>query len=262
VSSYGFDPALCGLGGVAYNGGDQLADGLRVPTAPTSQLAQQYLFQLATMKLTAGQCVSLTGIGQLLTIGLDTNTGTPPIYPLKQNVTTPDWRFADVLPVTWALRVVRQPPLIPFASSNVLSTDSFAWRWSDTPSLVYETATFPAGNLNWNGTPDNYTALTGYTSPYNGQIIGEPIGDFGNWNTIAFPWNARVTPEFEPVKIEGPGAIVFYAQVPQTNPATRAKITVPGAFPVPPTGIPEEGFLADWPAAAYWSIAGSFEVML
>ena len=267
VSSYGFDPALCGIGGIAYNGGDQINDGLRVPAASTAAgggnpLVQQYLFQLATMKLTQNQCVSLTGIGQLLVIGEDTNTGTPPIYPLIQNVTTPTWKFSDVLPVTWALRVVRQPPQIPWAPQNPLSCDSFAWRWSDTPALVYETATFPAGNLNWAGTPDNYTALTGYTAPYNGTIPGEPIGDFGSWNSLVFPWNTRASPDFEPVKVEGPGAIVLYAQVPQTNPATRAKITVPGAFPVAPTGIPEEGFLADWTSALIWAIGGSFEVML
>ena len=269
VASYGFDPSLCGIGGPANLGVDQNIEGIRVPPAPTAvanpnsgtNLVTQYLFNLASLKLAPRQRAKLTNISQLLTIGCDTNLGTPPIYPLVQNVTTPTWRFSDVLPITWAVRMVRQWPLVPPAPQSVLSTDSFAWRWSDAPALLFETAIFPTGNVNWNGTPDNYTALTGYTAPYAGTIPGEPVGYLGNITALDFPWNAPPA-NFEPIELEGPGALCFFALVPQTGPSTRAKITAPAAPPMTVTGAPEEAFVADWPAAIYWSVGGALEVVL
>jgi hypothetical protein len=260
--SWGFDPALCGIG--ATPSGEPNAAGLRVPTLATTSHLTRYLFQLCTLKLPPGQVVNLVGLSQTLQLGTDTNDGTPPVYPVTKLVGragagNPNWSFPDGN-VSWHVRLIRQPPLISPAQMNVLSCDSFAWTWSDTPALVFDTATFNAQNLDGNGRPDNYVDLTGYTPPYGGKIPGEPVAEtLGTFTDLRFPPDDPSKQSIEPVVVEGPGALVFLASVWQTNPDTRAVLTVPQMFPIDPE-MPEEGFIAAWPASVYWRIGGGMVI--
>jgi hypothetical protein len=271
VASSGFDPVLCGVEGSAFGSMPSAGltnVGLRVPPAPAQTAnpdlglpgVQDYLFQAATLKLPPGLCAKIVGIGQLLTIGL-LNTAVAPVYPLVLPVRTPTWRFADGM-VTWALTMVRQWPAIPPGLQNVLTTDSFVQTWSDSPALVYKTATFPAANLDWRGHPDNYLALTGYIPPYGGAIPGEPLGNLGEWQSVDYPWDGPYAQAkaFNPIEVEGPGAIVLWIRVRQTNATLRTKITLPGGPLVLPPTMPEEAFLAAFPTAQYWSVGGWLEV--
>lgn len=254
VASYGFDPDLCCLGSDAD--GSLNAVGLRVPLLATTTRNTRYLFQLATVRLT-GHPVWLVGMAEMLTLYEDTAAGTPPVAPVEKWVGrggagNPAYRFTDSS-VSFHLRFVRRTPRV---QQNVLNTESFTWRWSGSaPALVYETATFAAANLDANGHPDNYTALTGYTPPWGGTPPGVDVGGFGTFNSIEHPWDNPALQAIEPIEVCGPGALILYASVWQTNPSSRAAVTIPAGFPVDPE-LPEVGFVADFTSAIYGRVGG------
>lgn len=253
VASYGFDPDLCCLG--SDPSGSIISAGLRVPTLATTSRATRYLFQLATVKL--GKCpVWLVGIGQMLTLYTNTALGSGvPVAPVERFVRSdPSYHFTDAT-VSWHLRYLRSVPSY-LRKHNVLETESFAWRWSgSSPALVFEDATFNAANLDGRGHPDNYVPLTGYTPPYGGQPPGVDVAGLGTFNSIEFPWDNPNAQAIEPVKLEGPGALVLYASVWQTNPGTRAVVQAPAAYPAP-IDLGEAGFVLDFPGAVYGRIGG------
>lgn len=265
ISSRGFDPLLNGIGLPGTPSADMLASGLRVPYAPTGGVAptlvQQFLFQLCSIGI--GDGLWLTNLGQLSVLGSEQPVigDTPnPIFPNVIEQTSAAFRFADCHPIRWGVRRVPKPRT-QWAAQNVLSADSFCWRWSDNPALLFETAIFPPTNLNLNGTPDNYLALTSYTSPGGGVFPGEPVGgDLGCFDSLDFPWSSPGSKAFEPVWVRPGGQLVFYALVDQTNPATRAKIQIPAGFPVPTTGMPENAFIADFTSTIQFAVGGMMEV--
>ena len=269
IESYGFDPTLCGMGGDAS--GSLLRAGLRVPPLPTTARGLRYYFRLASMQVGYGQRAWIVGLGQSVQIGIDTNAGAPPVFPMVKPVGrlgagNKDWSFSDGN-IVFGLRFIREKPLIPWGVQNILSCDSFSWRWSDGPALLFETATFGAGNLDFFGHPDNYLSLTGYSPPNGGAFQGEPLGGYlGKFTGIDFPMDVPSKQAIEPIEVEGPGVIVFDASVWQTNPATRATLTVPTSWPIDPE-IPEDGFVVDFSTTGdtptgpnYWSIAGKLVV--
>jgi hypothetical protein len=270
VSSYGFDPILCGIAGPAYPVASLIQAGLRVPPMPTGiandeegNLVQQYWFQAATLKLSPGRCVRITRIGQLVVLGNIQGSGDenvfPPFYANVLNQVTPTWKFPDVLPIQWGLRFVRQPPTIPLALQNPLSTDSFCYQWSDGPACIFNDAVFLNTDLNWNGTPSNYLSLIGYTAPFQGGFPGEPIGEFGHFQSLDFPWNDPSKQSIDPITVSGPGAIVAYIIVTQTNPSTRQAITTPETVLFQPNPWPEEAWVKAFPLSNYYSVGMSFE---
>jgi len=160
------------------------------------------------------------------------------------------------------VRRVRKPNPLP-SGQNVLSTNSFAWRWTDNSGLIFETAAFNAANLDYKGTPDNYLQLTSYTAPGGGGVFpGEPVGgDLGCFDSVDFPWGrAAGKTSFDPVWVKPGGFLVFYALVDQTNTATRAVIQVPAMFPLPTTGMPENAFIGDFTDAQQYAVGGWMEV--
>ena len=269
VSSRGFDPLLQGLGYPGDPSADMLAAGLRVPYAPTGStggetphVVQRYLFQLCSIGI--GDGLWLTSLGQLSILGSEQKTGTDPatapVFPNVIEQTSSAFRFADCHPIRWGVRRVRKPRTL-WSGRNVLSTNSFAWRWSDSPALVFETAAFPAGDLDWKGTPDNYLTLTDYTAPGGGGVFpGEAVGDFGCFDSLEFPWNNPDRKAMDPVWVRPGGRLVFYALVDQSNPSTRAVQQVPAMFPLPPTGMPENAFITDWTSTIQFAVGGWMQV--
>ncbi|MDE2022193.1 MAG: hypothetical protein KGI71_04785 [Patescibacteria group bacterium] len=265
ISSRGFDPLLGGIGLPGSPGADMLATGLRVPYAVTgggglAPVVERYLFQLATIGI--GEGLWLTGLGQLSVLGSEQGVGIdpvlPPIFPNVIEQTSSAFRFADCHPIRWGVRRVRKPRA---RAVNVLTTDSFSFRWTDNPGLVYETAAFPAAHLDWKGTPDNYLALNGYTAPYGGVFPGEPVGgDLGCFDSLDYPWSNPGRKAFEPVWVKPGGQLVFYALVEQTDSTKRGKLVVPAQFPLPTTGMPENAFVCDWPRTIQFAVGGWMEV--
>ena len=280
VSSRGFEPLLGGLGLLGDPSADMLAAGLRVPYAPTSgavgraPLVQRYLFQLCSIGI--GEGLWLTSLGQLSVLGYGQLTSgggggllmpgkfgivpdTAPIFPNVIEQTSAAFRFADCHAIRWGVRRVRKPRWNPI---DPLSTNSFVHGWTDNPALKFETATFAPGNLDWKGTPDDYLTLTSYTAPGGGGVFpGEPVGgDLGCFDSLDFPWSNPDRKALEPVWVRPGGQLVFYAMVDQTAPESRVKLQVPASFPLPPTGMPENAFICDWPLAQQFAVGGSMTV--
>lgn len=271
ISSRGFDPLLGGVS-VGDLSADMLAAALRVPYAPYAAPGgrfippagpvQRYLFQLCSIGIGPG--LWLTGLGQLSILGSEQRTvgglgTTPPIFPNVIEQTSSAFRFADCHPIRWGVRRVRKPRWNPI---DPMSTNSFVHGWTDNPALLFETAAFPAANLNLNGTPDNYLALTAYTAPGGGGIFpGEPVGgDLGCFDSLDYPWSDPDRKAFEPVWVRPGGQLVFYALVEQTSTDNRASIHVPSSFPLPTTGMPENAFIGDWPLTIQFAVGGWMQV--
>lgn len=275
--SRGWDPVLTGIA-IGAGGLDFLQSGLRVPYAPTlasgeerNQIVSPYLFNLCTVGIAGGLWV--TGIGLLSVLGEEQGNGAtaslPPIFPNVLQQQTANWHFPDCAPIHWGLRQVRKPTY-PWAGRNVLNTNSFAWRYSDNPALLYETSTFPPANLDRNGHPDNYLALITYTPPAAPYVFpGRPVGgDLGCFDSLDHPWQFNQRKSFEPIWVDGSGYLSLMAWVSQSDPVHRATQTVPNSFAIPPTGIPENAFLADWGSdsssnthgVVQYSVAGWIEV--
>ncbi|MHB8563332.1 MAG: hypothetical protein ACYDDA_05170 [Acidiferrobacteraceae bacterium] len=264
VATYGFDPDLCGIG--SDPNGSLTQAGLRVPKAPSGPagggagvIGARYLFQCCTVRLPPNRPLWLVGMAELLTMYEDTADGTPPIQPVEKLIGRsgsgdPRYHFVDAT-VSFHLRHVRSVPYPLWANQNVLTSQSFVWRWSDSPALVFETATFAAGDLNYNGTPDNYLTLTGYTPPWNGQPPGVDVGGFGTFNSIEHPWDNPAAQAIEPIEMSGPGALVLYASVWQTNPGARGAVTWPAMMPADPQ-LPEVAFASAFTSAIYGRVGG------
>lgn len=278
ISSRGWDPTLGGLN-VGVGSSDLLQGGLRVPYAPTGlvrgelipiSLVQPYLFNLCSIGV--GRGLWVTDIGCLSVIGCEQGFGgTPlatPIFPNVIQQQTSNFRFSDCKNIRWGLRQLRKP-VYPWAGrnsvtpifANALATDSFAWRTSDNPALLFETATFNAANLDRNSNPDNYLTLTNYTAPANPYTFpGRPVGgDLGCFDSLDFPYQDPGCKAFEPFWVSGSGQLALMAWVCQTNPGTRSTMIVPSAFPLATTGMPENAFLADWGTDATSNTGGAVQ---
>lgn len=277
AASRGFDPVMTGIG-IGTASSDLLQAGLRVPYAPTAAngelrdlVVSPYLFQLCTVGIGGGLWV--TGMGLLSVIGDEQGHGgtprTPPIFPNVIQQQSASFRFSDCKPIRWGLRRLRKPT-IPWSGRNPLNTSSFAWRYSDNPALLYEDAAFTAANTDRNGTPDNYLMLQTYMPPAAPYVFpGSPVGgNLGCFDSLDFPWQIAQRKSFEPIWVDGAGYLSLMAWVEQTNPASRSTLRVPDTVSLPPTGMPENAFLADWGTdtssntggAIQYSVGGWLEV--
>jgi hypothetical protein len=254
LGSVGFDEFLQLVGSDPFGGLSSV--GLRVPDLPTSTVDAEhlrYLFLLSSVTISEGHTMRLRGIRQLVTIGVDLANG--PVgshYAEEFLVTSPFWRFSDGN-ISW--HIMRMglgevpdspiPPAFPAARS-------LAFRMSDAPALLAETATLATAGV--------YTTLTAYAPPNLGQPYGSALapstGTFYDQNTI---WRASEAWHSRDVIVQGPCQLGFFASMRQTNPVTRAK-PFPAINPatVLATGLsPEESFLVNFPQAKYWRIGGS-----
>jgi len=239
VSSTGFDTSLQGVG--ADPDGSGYATGIRVPTLPSPPgLKNRYLFMLARMRLGAFRKARLVGIRQLVTIGTNvSNGGDPPRqYPLELGVNSPFWKFTDGN-ISWHLR--RVPPIARIVPNN-FNGEGLSYLDSQTPSLVYSTAPADVG---------------GYVPP--SKVYGVPlIAQLGTFYDLRFGWRDDHAVFSLDTEIQGPCDIALYASVRQTNPDTRATLVLPDGLTPATAGISKEDeFVANFPNAQYWRVAGS-----
>lgn len=238
-----------------------------MPPLPSDQTSGggRYLFQLATVTLAYRQKVNLVGMSQTLQIGYDTTSvdgePNPPVYPVtkivgRSGAGNPLWTFPDAN-VSWHVRMVRQVPQVLRTSFSVLTTDSFAYQWSYSPALIFQSATFDEADTGGDGTPGDYTTLTDYSPP---RVPGEPVSFLGTFTDLRFQSDDYSSSTIlDPITLEGPGCVCLFASVWQTDPASRATLVVPTMFPIDPE-MPEEGFVAAWPNANYWRVGGSLVI--
>lgn len=256
VSAAGIDEYVQGFGLDA----DQslVATGLRVPAFVTKP-ANRYVFQLATLRVHQAHPVRIRGIKvginlgavQVSTIG---DTGVEQSRVVEFPVTTPGWHPPDG---GWAFYLMDVPPMqrVPYAPTN---GSNFIFRFADTgAALVYETATFPAGDIDPSGRPDFYTTLTAYTPPYGGRPLGRPI--IPPFRDTRYPFDDPCSNNALHLDARSNRTIVLYAVIQQTNPSTRVPLALPDSpSPLQTNGLPpEEAFLLNFPTANIWRVFGA-----
>lgn len=238
ITTVGFDENLQLVGSDPYK--SAWSTGLVIPT--TALKGKRYLFNLASARFAAGQKGRLVGIRQMLTMASVVSSGgeVPCNYLLEKEIKSPFWRFVDGN-VSWHLRFVAPLPTSP---NHISNTASLQFRYSQTPALLFE---------------DIITA--GYVPPYGGQPIGNIlVNDLATFHDLRFPWrDSQVWGELD-VEFEGPGDVVLFASVLQTDPAKRCPLILTGVAGngTLAASVPEEdAFVVNFPAAVYHRIAGS-----
>ena len=212
--------------------GDVGGTGVAVPSGPTTSLTNRYLFRLCGVQIPTNWMLYVVGIRQLVTLRALITSGSAS-YPSELEVTSPLWRFSD---------------------GNV----SFHLRWHQSlqDAYKYDAVSAPGLDPNMRGLD---TALlyepTGafYTAPGAGIPPGKAVVGLGTWRENRFPW--LNTSWDMRIPVHGPGVLVLYASVRQTDPETRPVLP-------PPDDLgcirPEDRFVLEYPTTAvYGRVAGA-----
>lgn len=245
VTSSGHDDARTMVGSSAFQN-DPSSTGLTIPKTP-SALNNPFLFQLCGITITSYEAIRIRGLRTYVDIRgianqLDQGGNIIGTYPLVMPVTSPLWSFTDGF-ASYHLRFNRGPNQTqggrsfgrPNITNNIGSTGS---------ALIYQGAV-----------PNPYTI---------GRMVGDPIGSLGTVRDQRFAWNAQSAMEDVDYVVEGPGTLVLYAAVKQTNPATRSQLQLPPGFDLGSLG-PEDRAVYSWsqlpnlvaPGLQYGRIMGS-----
>lgn len=206
--------------------------GIRIPPFASPNA---YRVLCAVANLDAGDMV--VGIRQGLELGAiigsvdDSGNPIAPMYPLLRPVVTYNWRFIDA---AWVWTLTRQP-LAPWSYQvGPNDSDTFAFRDSLSPAMLYAAATFPA-------TPifPGYIGLNSYTPP---AMQGSKVLVARD---IRWPFDSDQADDELWIPVRRPERWRLYCDVLQTNPTTRNEPTIGTNTDVRQiTGlVPEEEFL-------------------
>lgn len=249
--SAAIDIDLLGVGSTPYLG-DVAYTGIRVPTTPTADQSHRYLFRLCGVQIPGGKSIVVRGLRQLITLRAATESPADSglFYPLEIEQVSPFWHFVDG-DVSW--HVKHHTNIFGQQQSDALQLPgtSPGLRGLDT-SLLYTPPIIP------------------YVPPSAGIPPGSDVdGSLGTIREIRFEWDE--TDWTLSTTVSGPGLVVFYASVHQTNPATRTQ--VPNTVTDVGALRPEDRFLlatrdprvpVDQPGeiAIYGRVAGAMTVEL
>jgi hypothetical protein len=253
LASQSFDPDRQAIGGSAYPG-DMAALGIVVPAAPTTALNNRYMMRHCGVQVPAGKSIIIHAIRQLVTIRqvevIDTlieiegaGSGQLPgsvILPLSRpaelEVTSPGWSFTDGN-VSWHLKFLgdRETAFVdPTGQTLGTSPDLYGVD----SALCYTGAAGPVP----------------YTAPNGGIPPGRPVPGWDTWRDMRYPWQSD---NFNThIRINGPGVIVLWSSVRQTDPTTRPVLDVVDLGCL----RPEDRFLATFRSARYGRVAGAMIV--
>jgi hypothetical protein len=179
----------------------------------------------------------VVGIRQLTVLQALLTSGSAS-FPAQLEVTSPLWSFIDGN-VSFHLRYHQlYQDARKFDPFQAPGTDP-EMRGLDT-ALLYD----PSGPF--------------YTAPGSGIPPGKDVYGLGTWRENRFPW--LNTSWDMKIPVHGPGVLVLYASVRQTDPVTRPLMPPPddlGAI------RPEDRFVLEYPTTAvYGRIAGALAVEL
>lgn len=234
----GFDDFVETLGAPPY------ATGLRVPPL----VGPLYRFLACTADLTVGD--EIVGMRQFASIAeyVPQGEAPAPVYAEIRPIVTAGWRLPDVAPLTW---IVTFEPLATWVStSGPFDQDSFVFRDTTGPALVYETAAFPV-------LPPlpGYLGLSAYTPPpRRGQTVAL-------LRDIRFPQQQN---EFLAIRrpITTPTRVRVYVETEQSDADTRFVPDFATSLSAQQLAfvdgmVPEERFLQDFPAAILHAVGAS-----
>ena len=228
--------------------------GLRVPPVLASRevtLQPRYLFLLST-RVIERETTIIRGVRTGATIGCKLNG-----IPREQIVTSPTFDFSDG---NISYHLVREPnDLSTYTQVALSDAPSWSFMYADQPAMLYQDATFTAGNANADGRPFFYpVGLNTYTPPDITQRARPLGGNLGNQKGIVFPWSP-VGDNRLLLRVPGNCRISLYASVLQTNPSTRTDPGFPDVAATYPGALtPEDAFYATFKTSAiYWRVFGS-----
>ncbi len=237
VTSVGFDPDLAGIGSTACCG-DQSMTGVAVPAAPTTECLNRYLIRLAAAVVPRDFGLAVVGLRQAVLLRAEVPNEDGSISPFELEVTSPFWRFPDgnvTFHLAWKQDqcgpLICDPDQQPATSPDVDCLDS---------GLLYvppfiDGAGFP------------YVALNGGIAP------GDGVVDLSAMRDLRYPWQH---PDWTLSELQiGPGVVVLYASVWQTDPAKRPACNLTDAQVA--VLRPEDQFVCRFPQARYGRVAGS-----
>lgn len=226
LASASFDPDLQGIGGTPWSG-DESSTGIVVPVAPTTSQGNRYLFRLTGVEIPVGYSIIICKVRQLATIRqVDILNEEPRI--VEREIESPLWRFQDGN-ISWHLRLQQQQFAPRHSDAAQIAGTSPEMRALDT-ALLYR------------------APLTPYRALNAGYPPGTSVSDLGTFRDLRYPWQSQATPLN--ILVRGPGAVVFYASVHQTNPEDRP------LYPSVRGMRPEDQFISNFTQAVYGRVAG------
>lgn len=210
-ATIGHDSALDFVGS-SPTPGDRTALGLVLPPDPTPNQFRRYLCLLASVQVPTRTRGYVRGIRQLLTVGWDQQAGgdLPVTIPheVSAELLSPVFRFLDGN-VSWHLTFRAAPYRFGLRPSQG-QPRSFSRSFDVTsPAILYDTLPVSLGG-------------PGYAPPNGGHPIGDAVGFLGQWYDLRYPWRSVAGPypglDFY---VEGPGTLMLWASVYQTDPSSR-----------------------------------------
>lgn len=224
---------LTGVGASPY--GDMAVTGVSVPSAPVDK-DHRYLIRLVGVEIPKGFVITIKGLRQAATLRSVVAQEDGSSLVIEREIVSPFWRFMDGN-ISWHLRYTK----------NV-----FTNRLYDTTQAP---GTSPGLGKGYDSALLYLPPLVPYTPPNGGQPPGDGIEDLGSFNDLRYPWE-ETSWTMEQL-ISGPGSVILYASVKQTDPTGRP------AYPTTCEGLrPEDQFVSNFPDAIYGRVAGAMTVEL
>lgn len=196
--SASFDSDYAAIGSSAYPG-DVAGTGVVVPAAPTADEHGRYLFRLCGICIPNGASIVVRGVRLAVRLVAPVPQDGAPNFPLYFDQVSPFWHFVDGN-VSFHLK----------QHSNVFAR-------------VFDPAQLPGTSPTFKGLDTARLYTLGAAVPVNGTPPGVDVEGLGTIRDPGrFPWTNT---DWEiAVPVGGPGLVVLYASVFQTNPATRRAI--------------------------------------
>lgn len=220
--------------------GDVASSALRVPDAATVDQTSRYLFRLAVAEFPRNANATLCGVRQysdLIVTGIAAEGCVG--VPVHREITSPLWTFIDGN-ISWHLR---------------WETTRYS-RGAYAPVDPAQTPDMSASFLG-NSAALLVQSVVPYAPPSAGRPPGSPVENLGTWRDMRYPWSNTSWDLHIPLR--GPGRLVMYCSVRQTDVDTRCPIAVPSV------GLdalgPEDRFVAAYEAdelsVRYGYVAGA-----
>ncbi len=241
VASAGYNQNLVMVGSSPFGTPmDSFDTFLAVPTRPTvpnlaAASSNRYLFRLCGWTIPEGHSARLIGIGEYTEIGLTQLQEDGAQFELRRPVETPGWAFQDGN-VSRGITLVRPPPSTSLFSLQGAPLSTSRNVYGVTPGLIFQGA-----------------SPVPYTPPDAGRFPGSPVPGLGLWKDLRFRWSFASAPLN--YAVEGPGDLVYWASVRQTDPETRTTLQLDDPSQLDAV-TPEDRFVYRFPDAIYTRLGG------
>lgn len=217
--------------------GDIGATGVSIPAAPSAP-GNRYLIRLCGFDIPGGFTARICGIRQLITLRAE-------VVIVEESPPSEEFQAP--------IQIEQESPLWTFPDGNV------SWHLVQVPDDAFKNNYDPVQVSGRSPVMNALSSAEIYvpgTTPKSVVPFGTPVANLGTWRDLRYPWsNNQWTLDN---RVVGPGKVILYASVKQTNPETRPVRRSPldlGAIQR------EDRFLLEYPdSARYGRVAGALMV--